>query len=64
MKSSPDRWRVPSSLSLSLSLWVALPLATLWVAGPVHAAVVWTSTFEKGNLSEWMSGVNATKGTR
>ncbi|HXI56138.1 MAG TPA: heparin lyase I family protein [Polyangia bacterium] len=49
---------------MSWSLCSALPLASLLVVGPAHAAVVWTSTFEKGNLSEWMPGVNATKGTR
>ena len=29
-----------------------------------RAAVVWTATFEKGDLSEWTPGINGTKGTR
>ncbi|HEY2901371.1 MAG TPA: heparin lyase I family protein [Polyangia bacterium] len=31
---------------------------------PAQAMVVWTSTFEKGDLSEWTPGTNPTKGTR
>src|SRR5258708_14658516 len=38
--------------------------ATVLSATPAAATVVWTSTFEKGDLSEWMPGVNATRGTR
>jgi MYXO-CTERM domain-containing protein len=33
----------------------------LALSGTAHATVVWTSTFEKGDLSEWSPGVNATK---
>ncbi|HXI59155.1 MAG TPA: heparin lyase I family protein [Polyangia bacterium] len=49
-------------------LW---PFAVFVVAGgfsvvsrPAQATVVWTSTFEKGDLSEWMPGTNPTKGAR
>src|SRR4051812_27116473 len=31
----------------------------LCLTAPAHAAVVWTATFEKGDSSEWMPGVNA-----
>src|SRR5438477_2286075 len=47
--------------------WVSAPLvglAVIALAGRADAAVVWTATLEKGDLSEWMPGVNATKGTR
>ncbi|HEV3031857.1 MAG TPA: heparin lyase I family protein [Polyangia bacterium] len=47
----------------SCSVLVAL-FGPLSVAGTARGAVVWTSTFEKGDLSEWSPGVNATKGTR
>ncbi|HEX3695105.1 MAG TPA: heparin lyase I family protein [Polyangia bacterium] len=36
----------------------------LAAARPAQATVAWTSTFEKGDLSEWMPGTNPTKGTR
>src|SRR5260221_2135536 len=39
-------------------------LAALSLPGRAGAAVVWTATFEKGDLSEWTPGVNGTKGTR
>src|SRR5882762_10141617 len=39
-------------------------LAALSLPGRAGAAVVWTATFEKGDLSEWSPGVNPTKGTR
>jgi MYXO-CTERM domain-containing protein len=31
---------------------------------PARAAVAWTATFENGDLSEWMPGINPTKGDR
>jgi hypothetical protein len=34
------------------------------VSRPAQATVVWTSTFEKGDLSEWTPGTNPTKGAR
>jgi MYXO-CTERM domain-containing protein len=40
-------------------------LCSVGVAGSARAAVVWTSTFEAGDLSEWTStSINLTKGTR
>jgi len=42
-----------SSLSASLLLTYGL-----LVPAPARAAVVWTSTFEKGDSSEWMPGTN------
>jgi MYXO-CTERM domain-containing protein len=39
-------------------------LVALTLPGVATAAVVWTATFEKGDLSEWQAGVNGTKGTR
>jgi hypothetical protein len=36
-------------------------LNVLAVTSVAHAAVVWTSTFEKGDLSEWTPGTNPTK---
>jgi hypothetical protein len=39
----------------------ALVGATVALAAPARATVVWTSTFEKGDLSEWSPGVNPTK---
>jgi hypothetical protein len=37
---------------------------TLLSPAAARAAVVWTATFEKGDLSEWTPGINGTKGTR
>ncbi|HVR03940.1 MAG TPA: heparin lyase I family protein [Polyangia bacterium] len=48
--------------SCSVSL-VAL-FGPMLIAGTARGAVVWTATFEKGDLSEWSPGINATKGTR
>ena len=39
-------------------------LSPLALTGPARAAVVWTATFEKGDLSEWNGGTNPTKGAR
>src|SRR6266478_58371 len=61
MMSDPGRWRFPSLLVSSLLLVCA---GVSLLPSPARATVVWTSTFEKGNLSEWTPGVNATKGTR
>src|SRR5271154_4274927 len=36
-------------------------LGVLAVSGSANATVVWTSGFEKGDLSEWTPGINATK---
>jgi hypothetical protein len=36
-------------------------LAVLAFSGSANAMVVWTSGFEKGDLSEWTPGINATK---
>jgi hypothetical protein len=41
-----------------------LPLMGLCVPATASAAVVWTATFENGDLSEWMPGINPTKGDR
>jgi hypothetical protein len=41
-----------------------LPLVGLCAPAPASAAVVWTATFESGDLSEWMPGINPTKGDR
>jgi hypothetical protein len=43
----------------SLSVLFAF-LAPLSVAGRASATVVWTATFEKGDLSEWAPGTDAT----
>lgn len=52
-----------SSLARGLS-WLIVCVAVVLPPAAARATVVWTSTFEKGDLSEWMPGVNATKGTR
>jgi Polysaccharide lyase len=36
-------------------------VGALALPGAAQAAVAWTSTFEKGDLSEWTPGINATK---
>ena len=41
-----------------------LALACSGLCSPARAAVAWTATFEKGDLSEWKPGVNGTNGTR
>jgi hypothetical protein len=41
-----------------------LPLVLVAWSVPCRAAVVWTATFEKGDLSEWSPGVNEKKGDR
>ncbi|HEY2729314.1 MAG TPA: heparin lyase I family protein [Polyangia bacterium] len=48
----------------SCSVLLVALFGLLPVAGTAHGAVVWTATFEKGDLSEWSPGINATKGTR
>jgi MYXO-CTERM domain-containing protein len=45
----------------SWPILVALVGGSLALAAPARATVVWTSTLEKGDLSEWSPGVNATK---
>lgn len=45
-------------------LGVLLPMATLCWTATSDAAVVWTATFEAGDLSEWQPGVNEKKGDR
>ena len=43
-----------------------LPLSIFGAPAAARAAVVWTATFEAGDLSEWKPGINATmpNGTR
>ncbi len=52
--SSSVRFSVACLLSLAAAGWVSA----------ASAAPVWTATFEKGDLSEWMPGINGTKGDR
>lgn len=47
-------------MTLRLSLLSgAVVVAALVVPGAAQATVTWTSTFEKGDSSEWMAGINA-----
>ncbi len=52
----------PKSIRLLPALLA--PLAALGWPATASAAVVWTATFEAGDLSEWKPGVNATKDAR
>src|SRR6187200_1425090 len=67
-------WRAPGHPS-AMRPWLSseclrclpgllLPLAALCAPVPARAAVAWTATFENGDLSEWMPGINPTKGDR
>jgi Polysaccharide lyase len=49
--------------TMSVRSWLALVacVVPLAFAAPARATVTWTSTFEKGDLSEWSPGINATK---
>ncbi|HEY2730009.1 MAG TPA: heparin lyase I family protein [Polyangia bacterium] len=55
MKNSARSWPT------FVALFVALLGAFLAFPEPARATVVWTSTLEKGDLSEWSPGVNPTK---
>jgi MYXO-CTERM domain-containing protein len=55
--------RALSSSTVRSSAWL-LSLAVVGVVGSARAAVTWTATFEKGDLSEWTPGINGTKGDR
>ena len=53
------------SMSLrSLTSCGLLALAGLALPDTAQAAVVWTATFENGDFSEWMPGINPTKDAR
>lgn len=42
-----------------VSTLFASSLLSMFVAAPAQAAVAWSATFEKGDMSEWMAGINA-----
>jgi MYXO-CTERM domain-containing protein len=50
--------------SQSMRWLPGLLLAGLCLPTSARAAVVWTSNFEQGDLSEWKPGINATKDAR
>ena len=54
-------------MSSNAAAWLpgsSFVVAGLCLATSARAAVVWTSTFENGDLSEWKPGVNGTNGAR